>query len=80
MPSQPTALDPEQAQDPPSVRQTTAPADGYRVFVAYLLWILGLVGLCGLHRLYLGRWSGLLWLGTFGLGSIGQLVDLFLIP
>lgn len=80
MPSQPTALDPEQAQDPPPVRPTTAPPNGYRVSVAYLLWILGLVGLCGLHRLYLGRVSGLLWLGTFGLASVGQLIDLFLIP
>ncbi|MFS8864358.1 TM2 domain-containing protein [Synechococcus sp. H55.9] len=48
---------------------------------AYVLWILGLFGLCGLHRFYLGRWrTGLLWLLTFGLLGIGQLLDLIWIP
>ena len=48
---------------------------------AYLLWFGCLIGFAGLHRFYLGRpWSGLLWLLTFGLLGIGQLVDLFLIP
>ncbi|MGY2752571.1 hypothetical protein ACVW0Q_002381 [Thermostichus sp. MS-CIW-21] len=42
---------------------------------AYVLWILGLFGLCGLHRFYLRRWrTGLLWLLTFGLLGIGQLL------
>ena len=47
---------------------------------AFLLWVLCLVGLCGIHRFYLGRYAtGLLWLLTFGLLGIGQLIDLFLI-
>lgn len=48
---------------------------------AYLLWLGCLIGFCGLHRFYLGRpWTGLLWLLTFGLLGIGQIVDLFLVP
>jgi len=48
---------------------------------AYLFWLLGFVGLAGLHRLYTGRiWTGLLWLATGGLFLIGQIVDFFLIP
>lgn len=44
---------------------------------AFLLWCLGAFGLCGLHRLYVGRvGTGLLWLGTFGLLGLGQLADL----
>ena len=40
------------------------------------LWLLGGVGLCGLHRLATGRWkSGTLYLLTFGLFGAGQLVD-----
>ncbi|MCS7031035.1 MAG: TM2 domain-containing protein [Gloeomargarita sp. SKYG116] len=51
------------------------------VGTAYLLWALGFVGLCGLHRLYLGQigW-GLLWFFSLGLCGIGQLVDILLIP
>lgn len=56
--------------------------------VAYLLWALaffgapfGLPGLNGLHRFYCRKpVSGGLWLFSFGLLGIGQLVDLFLIP
>lgn len=48
--------------------------------VAYLLWCAGFIGLCGLHRLYVGKiGTGLLWLFTLGLLGIGQLVDLFLL-
>ncbi len=48
---------------------------------AFVLWLCGLIGICGLHRFYLGRpWTGLLWLLTFGLVGIGQLIDLFLLP
>ncbi|WP_259738663.1 TM2 domain-containing protein [Synechococcus sp. CS-205] len=47
----------------------------------YLLWALGLFGICGLQRFYARKpVSGTLWLLTFGLCYIGQLVDLFLIP
>jgi TM2 domain-containing membrane protein YozV len=39
------------------------------------------VGVCGVHRLYNRKpLSGILWLCTFGLFGIGQLIDLFLIP
>ncbi len=47
---------------------------------AFLFWAACLVGVCGLHRFYLRRYiSGVIWLLTFGLLGIGQLVDLFLI-
>lgn len=47
----------------------------------YLLWALGLVGICGLQRFYARRpRSGLLLLLTFGFCGVGQIVDLFLVP
>jgi TM2 domain-containing membrane protein YozV len=53
----------------------------YSTLVAYLLWLPCLVGFCGLHRIYLGKYAtGLLWLFTVGLLGFGQLIDLFLIP
>jgi len=56
--------------------------------VAYLLWALGFFGvplgfpgLHGIHRFYCRKpFSGSLWLISFGLLGIGQLVDLFFIP
>lgn len=49
--------------------------------VAYLLWAGALVGLAGLQRIYLGKYvTGFLYLFTWGLCGIGQLVDLFAIP
>jgi len=49
--------------------------------IAYLLWCLCLVGFCGIHRFYSGRWfTGLIWVCTAGLLLVGQIVDLFLIP
>lgn len=48
---------------------------------AYILWSGCFLGLCGLHRIYSGKiGTGFLWLFTFGLLGIGQLVDLFAIP
>lgn len=45
---------------------------------AFLLWLVGLIGVCGLHRFYVGRtWTGFLWLFTLGLLGLGQLFDLF---
>jgi hypothetical protein len=47
---------------------------------AFLLWLACLFGACGVHRFYLGKpWSGLLYLLTFGLFGVGQIVDLFLL-
>jgi TM2 domain-containing membrane protein YozV len=48
---------------------------------AYLLWTLCLFGICGLHRFYAGQilW-GVIYLCTFGLFGIGQLIDLVLVP
>ncbi|MEB3201545.1 MAG: TM2 domain-containing protein [Synechococcus sp.] len=49
--------------------------------LSYGLWALGLVGVCGVHRLYNRKpFSGTLWLLTFGLCFVGQLVDLLLMP
>jgi len=51
------------------------------VALSYGLWCLSLVGLCGIHRLYNRKpFTGVLWLVTFGLCGIGQLVDLLFIP
>lgn len=44
---------------------------------AFLLWLACALGLFGIHRFYLGRtWTGLLYLFSFGLLGVGQLVDL----
>ena len=44
---------------------------------AFLLWLACALGLCGIHRFYLGRtWTGIIYLFTFGLMGVGQLVDL----
>jgi hypothetical protein len=45
--------------------------------VAFALWLACFLGACGIHRFYLGRpATGLLYLFTFGLLGVGQLVDL----
>lgn len=47
----------------------------------YLLWCACFMGMCGLHRIYLGRYgTGFLYLFTFGLFGVGQAIDLFTIP
>jgi hypothetical protein len=51
------------------------------VGTAYLLWLLGFVGLAGIHRFYVGRpISGIIWLLTGGLFFVGQIVDLVMMP
>ena len=53
----------------------------YRSESAFLFWLLGCIGLCGLHRFYLAKpYTGLIWLLTGGLLGLGQVVDLFFIP
>ncbi|MEL6439014.1 MAG: TM2 domain-containing protein [Cyanobacteria bacterium J06621_8] len=49
--------------------------------VAYILWMFGWMGFCGIHRFYSGKiTSGLLYFFTLGFFGVGQVVDLFLIP
>ena len=49
--------------------------------IAYLLWGLGFVGICGLHRMYLGQYGlGTAMLFTFGFCGIGQVIEVATIP
>ena len=51
------------------------------LFFGYLTWATCFVGMCGLHRLYTGRYlTGFLWFFTGGLFMVGQLIDLGFIP
>ena len=48
---------------------------------SYLLWLGFVFGVAGLHRIYNGKiMSGLIWLMTFGVFGVGQIIDLLLIP
>ena len=48
---------------------------------SYMLWLIWLFGVAGVHRLYNKKiFTGVLWMCTWGLFGVGQLVDLFLIP
>lgn len=65
----------------PSVRPGLPVAERRSLGLSYLLWCLGLVGVCGLQRFYNRKpLSGLLWLFTLGLCGLGQLIDLLLMP
>lgn len=58
------------------VARSTDVARPRRLSVAYLLWLLGLVGLCGMHRWYCHRRvSAVLYFMTLGLCGIGQAYD-----
>jgi TM2 domain-containing membrane protein YozV len=47
---------------------------------AFVLWCAGLLGACGLQRIYVGKMAtGLLWLFTFGLLGFGQVFDLLML-
>ena len=49
--------------------------------IAYLLWGLGFVGICGLHRMYLGQYGlGTAMLFTFGFCGVGQVIEVATIP
>jgi TM2 domain-containing membrane protein YozV len=49
--------------------------------IAYLLWGLGFVGICGLHRMYLGQYGlGTAMLLTFGFCGVGQVIEVATIP
>jgi len=57
------------------------PQEQKDVALAYALWCLSLVGLCGVQRLYLGQVGyGLALLLTFGFCGVAQLLDLILLP
>jgi predicted transcriptional regulator len=53
----------------------------YSVGIAYLLWFLSGFGVLGFHRFYLGKTpTGLLWMFTRGLGTVGAIFDFFTLP
>ncbi len=55
--------------------------DPGRLAMSYVFWTTWLFGVGGIHRLYNGKiFTGLLWLFTYGLFGIGQLIDLVLLP
>ncbi len=53
----------------------------YHVGIAYLLWFVSGCGILGLHRFYLRKIpTGLLWMFSFGLLTVGAIYDFFTLP
>jgi len=70
------------SRPPVQVRETPfGPASPAKRFPALMLAVIGPVfGLSGLHRFYAGKTgTGIIWLCTWGLAGIGQLIDIILI-
>jgi len=58
--------------------QATETREHHSSGTAFLLWLSCVFGVCGVHRFYLGKpVTGLIYLLTFGLLGVGQIVDLF---
>ncbi|MFN9620568.1 MAG: TM2 domain-containing protein [Synechococcaceae cyanobacterium] len=61
--------------------EALTPQEPRSLGTSYLLWACCLLGMFGLHRFYNRRpASGLLWLVSFGLCGVGQLIDLLQLP
>jgi len=53
----------------------------YYTGIAYLLWLISGCGWFGLHRFYLGKIpTGILWMCTGGLFTVGSIYDFFTLP
>lgn len=60
----------------PTVIKTVTDREERHASIAFFLWFLGIVGACGLQRLYLGHYRlGIAMLATLGFCGIGQLID-----
>jgi len=65
---------------PPPPPQLAPGVSSFKRLVALLLSVVGLFGVCGLHRFYVGKiGTGILWFLTGGLLGIGQIIDVIMI-